>query len=104
MPGPGLIEDENPMQMIWHHDKSISLNVREVLWNLLPASPNALANGIHLHLPIHHLAEFAPMLFRANRHEISLSTTVVEPFHPQPLAFRVVHARLVASSPETSHK
>jgi hypothetical protein len=48
--------DDNPMHMVWHHDKCIQFDVGNVIGQIPPRQFHQSPQFIQPHLPIHHVA------------------------------------------------
>src|SRR5579864_8780930 len=78
MPRPRLGQNQNPMHMVWHDDESIQFCVREVPRDLIPTGGDHLAGLAKSHLAVSNLAEGAPAVHGADRHEIRTRLRVIE--------------------------
>lgn len=78
MPRPRLSQNQNPMHMVWHHDKSIQFRIREVQRNLIPAAGDHLPSVVKPHLAVSNLPESTPAAHGAYCHEICSRLRVIE--------------------------
>jgi len=61
---------ENPVDMVWHEDERVKLNMREMLGNFAPAIEGDAANHIEDHGTVFDFAEDVSHFVGANGDEV----------------------------------
>jgi hypothetical protein len=93
MPGPrrtpGLrrfSENQYPVNMVRHEDEIVQRHVWEMGGDLIPASRDNFTKAAEVDFIVNHPAEKAPVVPRADRHEVGPFGRVIVPRQPQPAA------------------
>ncbi len=66
-----LAENQNGMQVVWHHDEGVEFRTRDVVGDLQPTVPGDPAYGCQVDVSILDRAEHAAAGSHADRHEVS---------------------------------
>jgi hypothetical protein len=78
-----LIDDDNAVHMIGHHDECIHGDVREMPWNLMPASCDDSPGDVELHAPGGHNSEGVFGTVDPDRDEVRARARGVKPAEPE---------------------